>query len=178
MPAHSSHLLQPLGVGYFAPLKKAYGKQVEELMRSYVDHITKLEFLPALKAAFEVAFTKQNIVGGFQGAGLVPLDQEAVISKLDVKLRTPTPPQAKAATWDPRTSHNPARLASQTKLVRTQITRHRDSSPTPVNEALNQLAKGAQMMAHSAVLLQAEVASLQKANEAATRRMKCQKKLI
>lgn len=111
MPAHSSHLLQPLGVGYFAPLKKAYGKQVEELMRSYVDHITKLEFLPALKAAFEVAFTKQNIVGGFQGAGLVPLDQEAVISKLDVKLRTPTPPQAKAATWDPRTSHNPARLA-------------------------------------------------------------------
>ena len=31
MPAHSSHLLQPLDVGSFGPLKKAYGKQVENL---------------------------------------------------------------------------------------------------------------------------------------------------
>lgn len=30
--AYSSHLLQPLDVGYFTPLKKAYGKQVEELI--------------------------------------------------------------------------------------------------------------------------------------------------
>ena len=29
MPAHSSHLLQPLDVGCFSPLKKAYGKLVE-----------------------------------------------------------------------------------------------------------------------------------------------------
>ena len=34
MPPHSSHLLQPLDVGCFAPLKQAYGRQVESLMRS------------------------------------------------------------------------------------------------------------------------------------------------
>lgn len=98
MPAHLSHLLQPLDIGCFTPLKNAYGEQIEGLVRSHIDHITKLEFLPTLKAAFGVTFIKQNIVGGFRGAGLVPLDLEAVISKLDVQLRTPTPPQAEAAT--------------------------------------------------------------------------------
>lgn len=58
MPAHSSHLLQPLDVGCFALLKKAYGKQIEDLIRSHINHITKLEFLPAFKAAFEAALRR------------------------------------------------------------------------------------------------------------------------
>jgi hypothetical protein len=53
MPPHSSHLLQPLDVGCFSPLKRAYGSQIESLIRSHINHITKLEFLPAFKAAFE-----------------------------------------------------------------------------------------------------------------------------
>lgn len=35
--------------------------------------------------------TKENVRAGFRGSGLVPLDPEAVLSKLDVRLRTPTP---------------------------------------------------------------------------------------
>ncbi|KAF1922946.1 DDE-domain-containing protein, partial [Didymella exigua CBS 183.55] len=42
MPPHSSHLLQPLDVGCFAPMKKAYGRQAELLMRNKITHITKL----------------------------------------------------------------------------------------------------------------------------------------
>lgn len=117
-------------MGCFAPLKKAYGKQVEELMRSHINHITKIEFLPAFKVAFEAAFTQQNVISGFRGAGLAPLDPEAVTSKLDVKLRTPTPPQAEAATWDAQTPHNPTELGSQTELIRLQSIRtaHRRQS--------------------------------------------------
>jgi hypothetical protein len=37
MPPHSSHLLQPLDVGCFGPLKQAYGRQVEDLMRMYIN---------------------------------------------------------------------------------------------------------------------------------------------
>jgi hypothetical protein len=32
MPPHTSHLLQPLDVGVFGPLKRAYGKLVEGMM--------------------------------------------------------------------------------------------------------------------------------------------------
>jgi hypothetical protein len=46
MPAHTSHILQPLDVSCFGPLKKAYGSQIENKMRLSINHITKEEFLP------------------------------------------------------------------------------------------------------------------------------------
>ena len=84
MPPHSSHLLQPLDVGYFSPLKIAYGRQAENLMRNRITHITKLEFLPCFIRAHNAAITPRNIQGGFRGAGLVLFDLEQVITALDV----------------------------------------------------------------------------------------------
>lgn len=56
MPAHTSHLLQPLDIGVFRPLKRAYGKLVEEIMMAGNNHIDKEDFLylypPAHKAVF------------------------------------------------------------------------------------------------------------------------------
>ncbi|KAI1506967.1 DDE superfamily endonuclease [Pyrenophora tritici-repentis] len=111
MPPHLSHLLQPLNVGCFSPLKRAYSREVESLMRNYINHITKLEFLPAFKIAFNRAFTPANICSAFRGAGLVPLQPEAVLSKVDVQLRTPTPPAAlPKAPWVAQTPSNAREL--------------------------------------------------------------------
>lgn len=65
MPPHSSHLLQPLDVGCFSPLKRAYSREVESLIRNHINHITKLEFLPAFKVAFDRSFTAANICSAF-----------------------------------------------------------------------------------------------------------------
>jgi hypothetical protein len=73
MPPHSSHKLQPADVGCFSPLKAAYGKQIEEMMRASITHITKEDFFPAFLAAHQATMTCDNIRGGFRGAGLVPL---------------------------------------------------------------------------------------------------------
>lgn len=51
MPPHSSHLLQPLEVRCFRPLKKAYGREIEHLIRCSVTHVSKTEFFPAFYAA-------------------------------------------------------------------------------------------------------------------------------
>jgi hypothetical protein len=118
MPPHSSHLLQPLDVGCFAPMKKAYGTQIGELIRNGINHITKLEFLPAFKAARDASITSNNIQGGFRGAGLVPFDPEAVISKLDLKLRTPTPAPSEDLPWESQTPGNTKELASQNQLIK------------------------------------------------------------
>ncbi|USP81395.1 hypothetical protein yc1106_08669 [Curvularia clavata] len=96
MPPHSSHLLQPLDVGCFSPLKRAYSREVESLIRNHINHITKLEFLPAFKAAFDRSFTPANICSAFRGVGLISLQPDTVLSKLDVQLRTSTPPAALA----------------------------------------------------------------------------------
>jgi hypothetical protein len=65
MPPHSSYLLQPLDVGCFSLLKRAYSREVESLIRDRINHVTKLEFLPAIKAAFDRSFTSANICSAF-----------------------------------------------------------------------------------------------------------------
>jgi hypothetical protein len=69
MPAHASHLLQPLDVGCFAVLNKAYGREIEHLIRCSITHISKTEFLPAFYAAFQTTFIESNIRGGGGSAG-------------------------------------------------------------------------------------------------------------
>jgi hypothetical protein len=178
MPAHSSHLLQPLDVGCFAPLKKAYGKQVEVLMRNHINHITKLEFLPAFRAAFATSITSDNIRGGFRGSGLVPFNPETVISNLDIKLRTPTPFSDSEGPWSAKTPGNQAEMTSQTELIKGRITRHQNSSPTPITDAVDQFLKGAHRMAAQLQLYKDEVATLRKANEAMSKRKRRAKRQI
>jgi hypothetical protein len=51
MPTHISHILQPLDVSCFGPLKKVYSSQIENKIRLGINNITKEEFLPAFFAA-------------------------------------------------------------------------------------------------------------------------------
>jgi hypothetical protein len=127
MLAHSSHILQPLDVGCFGPLKKAYGREIEELIRSRITHITKAEFLPAFYAAFKAVMTEKNIKGAFRGAGLILFDPKSVLLRLDVRLRTlslvkvvlglPNP-------WVLKTLNNPTKATLQTNYIKRRISRY------------------------------------------------------
>jgi hypothetical protein len=64
MLPHLLHLLQPLDIGCSALLKVGDGCQAENLMCSRIDRITKLEFLPCFKAAFDAAVIENNILEG------------------------------------------------------------------------------------------------------------------
>lgn len=178
MPPHSSHLLQPLDVGCFSPLKRAYGNQINSLIRSHINHITKLEFLPAFYAAYKQAITEANICASFRGAGLVPHDPERVISELSVKLHTPPPAALPEAPWEAQTPSNVRELEAQTIFIHDRIRRHKSSSPASIIAAINQLKKGAKVMLHSAALLKDRVTTLEKANEVATKRKQRKKKRI
>jgi hypothetical protein len=74
LPAHSSHLTQPLDVDCFSVLKCMYGKELEDFIKVNVDHITKIEFFIAFKTVYNNTMTKLNVLGGFRGIGLVPFD--------------------------------------------------------------------------------------------------------
>jgi hypothetical protein len=178
LPPHSSHLTQPLDVGCFSVLKRAYGRQIETFIKAHINHITKVEFFLAFTAAYKESMTTQNCQAGFRGAGLVPFDPQAVLSKLDVKLRTPTPSRPSTANsnfWVSQTPSNPTEALSQTTLVRNRISRHQGSSPTPLFETVKALAKGTERMAHEMTLLSAEVRTLRAANEALSKRRRAKK---
>ena len=178
LPAHSSHLTQPLDVGCFSVLKRAHSREVEYFIKLYINHITKVEFLLAFKAVHFAAITKDNVKGGFRGAGLVPFNPEVVISKLDVKLRTLTPtgpPPLSHDPWVSQTPNNPQEAVCQTEYIRNRIAGHQGSSPTPIFDAVGHLAKGVATLAYSVTLLTAENRSLQRANEALSKRRRAKK---
>jgi hypothetical protein len=79
MPAHSSHLLQPLNVSIFASLKRGYGQLVEQWMRYGFNYINKLDFLEAYPIARAEAFKAQNIQNGFMATGIHPYNPDRVI---------------------------------------------------------------------------------------------------
>ncbi|EXL90010.1 hypothetical protein FOIG_16710 [Fusarium odoratissimum NRRL 54006] len=178
MPAHASHLLQTLDVGCFGPLKKAYGREIEYLIRCSITHISKTEFFPAFYAAFKATFTKSNIQGGFKGAGLAPFDPENVISKLDVQLRTPTPPQEAAepsTPWVSKTPKTAIEAQSQSEYLEKRIKRHKSSSPESIIEALKSNTKATKAVMHEVTLLRAEVRNLRDANEILSRRRRAKR---
>ena len=96
-------------------------------IRAHINDITKVEFFLAFYAAYKRSMTKENLAGGFRGAGLIPFNPQAVIYKLDVKLRTPTStgsPEANADLWVSQTPHKPTEALSQSELVKTRINGH------------------------------------------------------
>lgn len=74
MPANSSCLLEPLDVALYSPLKRALGDHIDLFIKASINHVTKSEFFIAFKAAHEKRFKRYNMISGFRGTGLVPLD--------------------------------------------------------------------------------------------------------
>ncbi|KAJ5798980.1 uncharacterized protein N7503_006485 [Penicillium pulvis] len=105
MPAQSSHLLQPLDIGCFAMLKRSY------YPRLGYNHINKRDFLESYPQARH-----------FAAAGLVPINAERVLSKLNISLCEPTPPasrpSSRSSIFTPKTPHTAKQLAKQASSIK------------------------------------------------------------
>ncbi|KFY32099.1 hypothetical protein V493_00495 [Pseudogymnoascus sp. VKM F-4281 (FW-2241)] len=77
--------------------------------------------------------------------------------------------------WVPMTPQNPLEAESQTQLIKSRISNHHNSTPTPMLDAVDQFAKGAKAIMHQVALLRAEVSSLRKANEGLSKRRRAKK---
>ena len=75
MPPHLLYLLQPLDIGCFLLLKKAYRSQIRSLIHSHINYITKLKFLLAFKAAFKQSITKKISIQAFKAQAQYHLTQ-------------------------------------------------------------------------------------------------------
>ena len=181
LPSHSSHLTQPLDVGLYSPLKRAYGDEINLFIRASINHITKTEFFLAFKKAHDKVFTKENMISGFRGAGLVPLDPAVIISKLDIRLSTPSPLSSRPSTSHEWVSQTPSTLqqaVSQSNYIKNRISAHQGSSPSRLLEAVSSLGKGAQGMALRVTILEERVRNLEGANIALSKRRRAKKSRV
>lgn len=88
LPAHSTHLLQPLDVGLFSPYQHFYGLAVDNYMRSgqNIAGIKKSIFILFLTEARQATFTTHNIRQSFSSTGIYPLNARRVLGKLAPKV--------------------------------------------------------------------------------------------
>ena len=84
MPAHSSHLLQPLDVACFAPLKIAYSKLIQQLARNGVFHLDKTDFLANYQQARVAIHNEKTVLSGFRATGLIPFNSDRVLSAITI----------------------------------------------------------------------------------------------
>lgn len=83
LPAHTSHILQPLDVGVFKSFKTNYSKACRRYM---VDHpgrvITSDAIAGLLAEAWPLSFTPVNILSGFKKTGVYPLNPGEVCDRM------------------------------------------------------------------------------------------------
>ena len=164
MPAHSSHLLQPLDVSCFSVLKREYSKLVEGYIRTRVNHIAKLDFLTEFPRAHAACYKLDTIKNSFAATSLVPFEPNRVIETLNIRLKTPTPPRSSGSEFSMKTPQNPKQLGKQASSVKALLRRRSTSPTSPTQRAVDQLMKGCEMAMHNAIFLGQQNKLLRNAN--------------
>jgi DDE superfamily endonuclease len=128
MPAHASHILQPLDVGCFGALKTAYGTLVSDLARQRIFHVDKTDFLAMYIQAHTKIFTKDIIKNAFKATGIYPFNPGYV---LDTLITTPSLPSTgngmpTSSPWNSSTPLTLQQLEKQVKVVDSAIKEDQD----------------------------------------------------
>jgi len=99
LPPHTSHVLQPLDVGVFAPLKRALALETDAASRLDPGRISRVEWTETYIRARERAFTTSTISSGWRASGLWPLSAITVLEKVNlIPTSTPLPPRTPIST--------------------------------------------------------------------------------
>ena len=130
-----------------------------------VSHIDKFDFLKIIQKARKLAFTAGTIQNSFAATGLVPYDPARVLSKLDVQLKTPTPPGSRSTDSALKTPYTTRQLEKQASAAR-KLLRERVQSPLPlIEERLDKIIKGHELTLNELVLSREEIRKHRAENE-------------
>lgn len=77
LPAHSSHVLQPLDLSVFSPLKRAYRKELNNIPRCSDSTVAgRRIMLICYKKARDLALRPENCTAGWHASGLWPVNKQ------------------------------------------------------------------------------------------------------
>jgi hypothetical protein len=89
LPPHTTHILQPLDVSVFGPVKNQWKKCLKQFqIETCASVVTKEEFPHLLAELYQKSFLPHHFKSGFRACGLYPLCRDAIPSR---KLSTALP---------------------------------------------------------------------------------------
>jgi hypothetical protein len=125
-PPHTTHRLQPLDVGCFAPLATYYSQSLESFSNSSegLTRMSQKEFFGVFWPAWQKAFTEANIKSSWKKTGLVPWCPAVVLDRLKqqpsaTEARPREPSSSPPLDWD-----SPAARRSVRKAVSRSVDRN------------------------------------------------------
>jgi hypothetical protein len=99
LPAHTTHLLQPLDIVVFRALKHWFQKELRREIFNGAEEFNKVDFFAIFQRFWDKVFKSRRMaVSSFEKTGLIPLNVIRVLEKmkeyqeLQKRPRTPTPP--------------------------------------------------------------------------------------
>ena len=139
-PPHSTHRLQPLDVGIFAPLASYYSQALDDLVRKSEGHtsISKRDFFSLFWPAFEAAFTKENIASAWSKSGIWPFDPQKVLKSFTEtqNARTSSRRSTQRSSNSPPSVYN---SPSKTKRLRSMLNASSSHSDYKTQKTLQRL---------------------------------------
>ena len=175
LPAHTTHLLQPLDVVVFQPLKHWHSEAVNEAMQTGDENFTKLEFLAAFNSFRTKAFKKSTILSAWKATGLLPRDNSIVLNKIrapvsESRFTTPPPPEFVPLAQTPKTIDEIAESAYEL-AISTAI-------PSKMSTSIIRFAKGALARARAGELAEDQLARTTMAENARKSRKQLARRVI
>jgi hypothetical protein len=82
LPPHSTHLLQPLDIGIFQPLKHWHQIDIQQTIQYGDCEYSKIDFLNAYRKIRYSTFKLRTVYSAWKKAGLVPFAPEVVYKRL------------------------------------------------------------------------------------------------
>ena len=120
LPPHTTHLLQPLDVGVFGPMKAAWRTILKQhQLQGCAATVTKQEFHILLAKLWDQSFLPQHLKSGFRRTGLCPLSRAAIpSSRLTKALPFSRPPPTRPMQPQPaETSSSHSEAEEQTAVT-------------------------------------------------------------
>ena len=141
LPSHTTHLLQPLDVCVFQPLKHWHSEAVNEAIQNGDQTFSKVEFLNAFSKFRSLAFKPSTIQSAWRKTGLIPFNPGIVLDKVR-ELLPPPPRESTPSHTAPLSVQETPRTVRQLATVATEIMTHSACSDDLV-QIVSKFVKGA-----------------------------------
>ena len=168
LPSHTTHLLQPLDVCVFQPLKHWHSEAIREAINMGAESFTKRDFLAAFNGFRTKAFKKSTVLHAWRNTGHWPYNPDLILDPLyeaiDRAREATPPPPSEYIAWET----TPITIRTINVCAKALI--HSPALPDELLDPFLKTMKGAMAFARTGSLMEDKLSATKAAENTRKRR--------